>query len=117
LFEQNIIGSAAQNGKETATRHNTVELVAVSNQKTSSIRRLMRIFIMNFDITKTLPIKIPQQFIMITGNVNDLRALFGFSQNRAHDIVVFLRPMKTPAHAPKINNIANQVKIVGFGGA
>src|SRR5215475_5754474 len=53
--------------------------------------------------------------VMISGNVDDRRALASLSQHLLDDVVVHLRPEPPAAQLPAVHDIADQIKALGFG--
>src|SRR5262249_42734998 len=69
------------------------------------------------DVSQNHAAVIPKKFVVIAGHVNYLGAALGFSQNRAEDIVMRLRPEQPPLHLEHIDNVADQIEEVAFNGA
>src|SRR5262249_42068453 len=53
--------------------------------------------------------------VVVAGNVNDRRALASFSQDLLDDVIVHLRPEPAAAQLPTVDDVADQVKTLGFG--
>jgi hypothetical protein len=68
------------------------------------------------DVSEDRAAVIPKKLVMIAGHVNHLRAAPGFSQNRAEDIIVRLRPEQPPFHLQDINDVADEIEEVAFKG-
>jgi hypothetical protein len=58
--------------------------------------------------------ELSEVLVVVTRNEDDLGAVFGFSQDRPDDVVVLLRPVKCASQTPKIDDVTDQVELVGL---
>ncbi len=55
------------------------------------------------------------ELVVIAGDVDDARALARLAQDFLHDVVVRLRPIPSAADLPAVDDVADEIKVVGFG--
>ena len=60
---------------------------------------------------------VPQELVVIAGNVDDLGALARLAQHLLHEVVVRLRPVPVGLQRPAIDDVADQIDGVGIMGA
>jgi len=68
----------------------------------------------HLDATEMCPLEISQEFVVITGNVDDIGALAALAKQLLDHIIVFLRPMPVTSQTPTIDNIADEIDRLGF---
>jgi hypothetical protein len=73
--------------------YDSVELIAMNDQKIPAIRRIMKGLLQHDHATETVRGEIPKIFIMVSGNVNYPRSFSGFSKYFLHHIVMTLSPV------------------------
>jgi hypothetical protein len=61
------------------------------------------------DITKYLRNEYPEELVMIAGNVKYLGPLAAFTQDLLYHIIVRLRPKKSLAESPTIDQVPNKI--------
>jgi hypothetical protein len=64
----------------------------------------------NLDVAEHHAVVVAKDAVVVAGNVDDARAVFGLAENRANDVVVRLRPEERFAEAPHIDDVADEVK-------
>ena len=81
-----VIGIVAEIGEPAGIVHDRVELVAMDDQHTASVRRLD-------DAAEMHALELAGEFVMVAGYVGDRSALARLAQQFLHHVVVGLRPV------------------------
>jgi hypothetical protein len=68
----------------------------------------------DFDAAEVRPVVAPQKLVVIAGYVDDACAFACLAQNFLHDVIVGLRPIPGRTQCPAVDDIADQIKGVGF---
>jgi hypothetical protein len=58
---------------------------------------------------------VPEQFVVVAGDIDYLGSFFGFTEDFSQYVIMRLGPKYTFFHAPDINDVAHQIKVIGFG--
>src|SRR5438105_5978858 len=60
------------------------------------------------------PAEIRNQFVVISGNIDDPGSFTRFAQNLLNDVVMFLRPVNAATERPDVDQIADDIEHVEF---
>ena len=63
---------------------------------------------------KCVPWNMPQELVVIAGDIDDARALAGLAQQLLDDVVVRLRPVPGTAQPPAVDDIADEIDRLGL---
>ena len=74
----------------------------------------MNRFVADVDIAERESDELPCTFIVVSGDVGDPCPFAGFTQNLLNDVVVSLSPVPPACELPAIDDVANEVKTIGF---
>ena len=87
----------------------------MKHQETLAVCRFVNAVSMHFHIAKGMAHILAHHFVVVARHVNYFSVVFCFAQNRADDIGVLLGPVGRFLQRPKIDDVANQIEIFGFG--
>ena len=108
-----LVGPIPKMGEPFDVAHHRVELVAMKYQHFATIDQLVGRFFHDVDAAEIFAHISTQEFIMIAGNINDVRALPDFPQQFLDYDIVERWPVPDALKPPAIDNIAHQKN--GFG--
>ena len=91
--DRKVISPVAKVREPFDIAHDSVELVAMENQKPPSVGQLMDRFLGDLDPADMRANIFTQEFIVIPGHVNNSRTFPHAAQHFLHDVVVRLRPV------------------------
>ena len=86
-------------------RDNHIELVAMKNKELLVIRCDVNRTVDNVDIAEIQASVIAQEFVMITGQINQSCALADLAQQLLHHIILGLRPVPTRRKAGRVSEV------------
>ncbi len=109
-----FIGRVAQKGQPAVVAGDHVELVAVNDQKATSIGRDVLDFVDQLDVAQHQLGVTAQEFIVIAGDINDFGAALAHGQQAANHVGVCLWPVHAAAQFPAIDDVADQVHLVSL---
>ena len=66
------------------------------------------------DSTKAKSEKLPRSFVVIAGNVGDVRAFTRLAEHFLHNVIVPLMPVPAALQGPAVDNVADQIQILRF---
>ncbi len=112
--QQTLVHPITKNCQPACKLHHAIELVAVQHQKLAPIRRGMHHFVFQTDRGNPVMNKRTQKLIVITTNVGYLRATLCPFKQQVHNLVVECIPIPAFAQGPTVNNIADQIQMVGL---
>jgi len=112
-MDHQIIAIVAQDGEPRSILHNTIELVSVQDPETASVGGFVHGIGKNDDAAEGETGKLMKEFVMISGDAYHVRTLADFAQEFLNDIVVGLRPIPRAFEGPTIEDIANEIPVVG----
>jgi hypothetical protein len=88
--------------------------MAVQNQVTFAICGGMNDLTRQHDAAKIHIDKLLQEFVMISGDVNDLRFLAAFAKQLLNENILIVLPMPLRPQLPAVNEIADQVQVAAI---
>jgi hypothetical protein len=94
--------------------HHHIVLVAVHDQKASTIGGLMDGRVDDLNATHLHAEIVAQELIVIAREIDDARALAALAQQLLHHVIVRLRPVPALLQPPAIDDIADQIDRVGI---
>ena len=94
--------------------HNTVELVTVKNKQIAPVSCAVNDFITDIDACEVEAGIIPERFIMVAGDVNDIRPMTHLVQDFLNHGVVTVVPKPGPFDPPAIDYVPDQIDGLGF---
>jgi len=94
--------------------HDAVETVAMHDQHALAVGRLMHQFLGDQDAAEGHAVVIAQGIVVIARHQHDAGSLAGLAQDLLHHVIVALRPEPALLQAPAIDDIADQIEVVGF---
>ena len=104
-------------GEPARVLHHEVEDIAVDHQIAPPVDAGMDGVLDHVDAAEMGAVIVPQELVVIAGDVDDLGALARLAQHLLHEIVVRLRPVPVGLQRPAVDDIADQVDGVGVVGA
>ena len=90
-----------------------VEFMAVHNEQSSAVGRFVNRIFLECD-ARVISVEGGEEFIVVPDDVDDLRSLAAFAQEFLNDVIVFLRPVDTPAQRPDVDEISHEIECVEF---
>lgn len=109
-----LVQPRAQIGEPFQRRHAPVEVIAVNHPELQTLARLVFELVVDGDIAKVHPVHAPKLAVVVTGGQEDLGAVFGFTQDRAHDVGVLLPPFALLATDPHVHDVAHEIEVLAF---
>src|SRR5690242_1117424 len=97
--------------------HDAVEEITVDHEQPQALRRAMDRLLADRDAAERDVEKVARGLVVIAGDVYDLGAFARLAQNLLHDVVVTLLPVPPPAELPPVDDVADEVEIVGVRAA
>ena len=109
----------AQQCEELGVAHHAVELVAVHHQQALAVRRDVLDFLAQADAGDLQPHRQPgtEHLVVIAGDVGDLGAASGETQDLPQHVVVVLVPVPGLAQPPPVDNVADEIQMLTGGAA
>src|SRR5271166_2054114 len=107
--DRKIIGFVAQQREPAGVTDDDIEKVAVNHKVMLAVGRNMDGILNHFDATQMRAVIIPQEFVMISWNVDKTCAFARLAQKFLHDVVVSLRPEPARFQLPSIDDVADEV--------
>ena len=95
-------------------QHDGVVQIAVHHQKPAAIGEHVDGFVTDLDSPERQAEELPRDFIVIAGDVNDLRAFTCLAQYFLYQIVMRLRPEPATPELPAVDDVADQIKMFRF---
>ena len=92
---------------------NLVELVAVNEQEAPAVGRLVDDLVHHLDIAENNTAIVAQRLIVVAGNEYNPVAVPGSAQQLLHHRILGRRPTDAATHRPEVNNVANQIGLLG----
>ena len=105
----------AENGEPTGVFDDAVELVAMHDEEAPPIGGLMDRLFEDRDAAELHVGIVAQRLVMVAGHIDHLGALARLAQQLLHHIVVALSPIPAAPEAPAVDDIADEIEIIGLG--
>ena len=86
----------------------------MQHQHAPAVGAVVDVFAVNFQIAEHGAVELAKHLVVIAGDENDLGAALGLAEDRAHHVVVRLRPEHGFLHAPHIDDVAHQEQAIHF---
>ena len=112
-LDREVVGLRTEGCEPAAALDHAVELIAMQNEQTLAERRRVDTVALDHEITEHRADELPEIFIVVARYVDHACAVLGFTQNRTQHVVVLLRPVERFAQAPEVDDVADEIKIVG----
>src|SRR5262249_8676902 len=90
----------------------TVELIAMEDEQSLAVGRFVNCLADHLNTGKLALAIIAQELVVISGNVDDARALIDLAQDFAHDRRLRGRPVPAPLQLPTVDDVADEKKRV-----
>ena len=84
------------------------------HQELAAVGHGMHRLVADFDSAESQAEELAQEFVVVTGDVGDFRALARLAQDLLHHVVVGLGPVPAALQLPAIDDVADQVEVIGF---
>jgi hypothetical protein len=109
---QVVVGHVAQHRHPAVVARDLVEVVAVDEQEATSVRGFVHMLVNDVDIAEGGLAVVAQCLVVVAGDEHDPLAMAGPSQHLLHHRVLRGVPVDGTAHAPEIDDVAHQVKML-----
>ena len=113
--QRGVVGSVADECQPLGVLDDAVELVAVQHQEAPAVGGDMDRFRQHDDAAEAVPGEVAEAFVVIARDVDDARALASLAQQFLDDVVVRLMPVPGAAHPPDIDDVADEIEVIGLG--
>ena len=100
-------------GEPARVLHHEVEDIAVDHQIAPPVDADMNGGFHHVDAAEMRAIVIPQEFVVVAGDIDHLGALARLAQYFLREVVVRLRPVPAGPQRPAVDDIADEVDGVG----
>ena len=107
--KQKLVSGIAQIGEPLRVLDDGVQFMSVNHENAATIRGDVNGVFLNRNVSVSAG-KRADEFVVISGNVNNRHALAGFAQNLLNHVVVLLRPIATAAQLPNVDQITDDVE-------
>ena len=104
----------AQEGEPARVAHDAVERVAVDHQIPPAVGGDMHRLAGDQDAAEVMVEIVAQRLVVIAGHVDHVRPFARLAQNLLDDVVMRLRPIPPALEPPAIDDVAHEIKPVGF---
>jgi len=111
---EQVVGNVAKHRNPAVVARDLVEFIAVQNGVAPPIRRDMDVLLHELDVAERGADIFPQDFVMVAGNEYHPGAMACPLEHLLDEGVLLPRPVDAPAHGPEIDDIADQVEMLGF---
>ena len=112
--EGEVVGTVADQREPLVVLHHHVVLVAVQDQEAAAVACDMDMLVTDLDLAEIFPQEATEHLVVIAGQEHHLGALARLAQQLLQHVVMALFPGPGALHAPDIDDIADQVEIIGF---
>lgn len=109
--DQRVVHDVAENCYPAVMARDLIEFVAMQEEETASVGKLMHDFPDDAYVAKGDAKVIAQGLVMIAGDEDDAFAMARPAQDLLHHRVLRLGPDNMAAHGPKIDDIADQEQV------
>jgi len=107
----------AENSQPASIADNRIELVAMHNQKATTIRSLVDRLADDADATEFRVQVAAHQLVMVSGNIDDPGPRQRLAEKRLDHLMVQSVPVATALKPPAIDDVADQVEVLAFRAA
>ena len=111
--DREIVGPVAEEGEPLGVPHDDVEFVAVHDEKPLAVRRRVFGVADDLDAAERQADELPREFVVIARHEHHARAAPDLAQKLLDDVVMRLRPVEARAHAPAVEDVADEIDRVG----
>ena len=101
-------------GEPARVLHHEVEDIAVDHEITPPVDAGMNGVFHHVDAAEMGAVIVPQEFVVIAGDIDDLGALARLAQHFLHEVVVRLRPVPVGLQRPAVDDIADEIDGIGI---
>ena len=108
------VGIIADEGQPLGVFNDAVELVAVQHQEAPPVGSHVDGVSQHHDPAEAAADEGSETLVVVSRNIDDLGALARLAQKLLDDVVMFLTPRPVPLQPPSIDDVANQVQVVGL---
>ncbi|MNH11293.1 hypothetical protein D3C79_708020 [compost metagenome] len=109
-----FVGGIAEKSQPAVVTGDYIELVAVNHQQAPAIGGQVLGLIDQADIAQHQLGVTPQEFVVIAGDIDHLGAALAHGQQAADHVGVRLGPVHAAAQLPAIDDVADQVDLIGL---
>ena len=109
------VGVIAQDREPLGVDHHAVALVAVNDQEPLAVGGLVERVPADLNLAEGEVEVVAGELVVVARHVDHLGAFARLAQDFLHDIVVRLQPVPAFAQTPAIDDIADEIELVGLG--
>ena len=113
-FQDQGVELVAQQREPFGLLHHRIVEVPVDYQQFAAVGGDVDRFVDNLDIAECEAQKLAEHFVVVAGDVGDAGAFARFAQHFLHDVVMRAGPVPAALELPAVDDVAYQVKPVGF---
>ena len=88
-------------------------MIAVNDEIAASVGAVVNGVLDDLDAAEMRAVIFAQELVVIAGHVGDARALARLAQQLLHHVVVRLRPVPARAQLPAIDDVADEIDVIG----
>ncbi|ABA51161.1 hypothetical protein BURPS1710b_1413 [Burkholderia pseudomallei 1710b] len=112
--EDQRVQRVAEIGEPFRVLDHAVEQVAVDDPQTFARERRVERLAAHVDLAEREVAELARGFVVVAGDVDDLRALSRLAQDLLHHVVVRLRPVPAFPELPAVDDVADEVQVFRF---
>ena len=112
--QDEVIERVADVGQPAGVQHHAVGKVTVHDPQAPPVAQRVHGILPDRHLPEVQSGELPADFVVVAGDVDDMRALARLAQHLLHDVVVRLRPVKRLLQCPAVDDVANEVERVGL---
>jgi hypothetical protein len=116
-LEDERVEPVAEQGEPARARHHAVEAISIRDEKAPAVARDVACFLADRDAAEIHTDVVTRRLVVIARHIHHLRALARLAQDFLHDVVVQLVPVPAPFQLPAVDDVADEVQVVGLGDA
>ena len=107
--DSKVVGTVAEIGQPAYRVDDPVELIAMDDEEAAAVGSLVQRPVGHDDAAEMGALEIPQELVMVAGDVNDAGALARLPEQLLDHVIVRLRPVPGPPQPPAVDDVADQV--------
>src|SRR6266436_651198 len=111
--EQKLVSGIAKISEPFRVLDDGVEFMPVNHDNAATISRDVNSVFLHRNVSVSAP-KCADEFVVISGHVNNRHALACFAQDFLNDVVVRLRPVASASQLPDIDQIADDIELLAI---